>query len=382
MKLSRRNPLGHSAFFIPPFVLNFLAALEMKAQSKFLFLDSYQSPSKLPAINPHDINSSARADIEKDGMIKYTKGEIELSDFLLSLTKETIKSLKDSSSINSTILVSPFFAYMPYIQPLWNFPLSMCVDISQEVKQSVDFIRKFLRRDAANTTTAAPEDLMSSDIQSSSLDLKSIPKDWVVDSEHATIVAKLKNDTDGTCLRSFMSSLGQSDYAVVSVGLVDSEGIVNQAPNFIIAYYSSRKEFNVCHFVTTAPCNDEYLTEEQTSKLTLTFNDFLAYLNMRGMILSTSKCFGIYDKQEGSILQTSNGPLHVGDNSLYALDLPMEKELGKLFLGKLCSTMKNMLPSGRWCLTDVVSLCFVLVSFTFVKFSHLWTSLKRMKNQT
>ena len=179
-----------------------------------------------------------------------------------------------------------------------------------------------------------------------------------------------------------MSSLGQSDYAVVSVGLVDSEGIVNQAPNFIIAYYSSRKEFNVCHFVTTALSKEEYLTEERTSKLTLTFNDFLAYLNMRRMILSTSKCFGIYDKQDGSILQTSNGPLHVGDNSLYALDLPMEKELGKLFLGKLCSTMKNMLPSGRWCLTDVVSLCFVLVSFTFVKFSHLWTSLKRMKNQT
>ena len=212
---------------------------------------------------------------------------------------------------------------------------------------------------------------MSSDLQTSLLDLKSISDDWVVDLEHATIIAKLKNDTDGTCLKSFMSSLGQSDYAVVSVGLVDSEGIVNQAPNFIIAYYSSRKEFNVCHFVTTALSKEEYLTEERTSKLTLTFNDFLAYLNMRRMILSTSKCFGIYDKQEGSIFQTSNGPLHVGDNSLYALDLPMEKELGKLFLGKLCSTMKNMLPSGRWCLTDVVSLCFVLVSFSFVKFSHL-----------
>ena len=164
-------------------------------------------------------------------MIKYTQGEIELSDFLLSLTQETIKSLKDSSSINSTIFASPFFAYMPYIQPLWNFSLSMCVDISQEVKQSVDLIRKFLRRDAANTTTAALEDLMSSAIQSSSLDLKSIPKDWVVNLEHATIVAKLKNDIDGTCLKSFMSSLGQSDYAVVSVGLVDSEGIANQAPN-------------------------------------------------------------------------------------------------------------------------------------------------------
>ena len=125
---------------------------------------------------------------------------------------------------------------MPYIQPLWHFPLSMCVDISQEVKQSVDFIRKFLRRDSANTTTAAPEDLMSSDIQSSSLDLKNILNDWVVDLEHATIVAKLKNNTDGTCLKSFMSSLGQSDHAVVSVGLVDSEGIANQAPNFIIAY--------------------------------------------------------------------------------------------------------------------------------------------------
>ena len=60
-----------------------------------------------------------------------------------------------------------------------------------------------------------------------------------------------------------MSSLDQSDYAVVSVGLVDSEGIVNQAPNFILAYYRSRKEFNVCHFVTTAHSKDEYRTEEK-----------------------------------------------------------------------------------------------------------------------
>ena len=123
---------------------------------------------------------------------------------------------------------------------------------------------------------------------------------------------------------------------------------------------------------TTAHSKDAYWTEARTSKLTLTSKDFLAYLTQREMILRTSKCFGIYDKQEGSILQTSNGPLHLGNNSLYALDLSIEKEdpssLSKLFLVKLCSTMKNMLPSGRWCLTEAVSLFFEFVSFTFVKF--------------
>ena len=96
-----------------------------------------------------------------------------------------------------------------------------------------------------------------------------------------------------------MIFLGQSDYAVVSVGLVDSEGILNHAPYFIQTYYSSRKEFNVCHFVTTAHSKDDYWTEERASKLTLTFKDFLAYLTQREVILSTSKCSRVNDKQKG-----------------------------------------------------------------------------------
>ena len=383
LKVSNRNVPGNSVFYAPKFVQDFLVALLKDVNANFLFVDPYRTASKLPALNPLDPESSLkRAQAEKAGMIKYSNGQMSLSEFLKSITKIFLESLANSQVIKASILMSPFFTYMPYCRSLWSYPI-MSSKINNDVQADLSRIADILKRDASsNEATEPPVDLLSESVPSSQFDVKDIPNCWSVKEQECMIIARMEQ-CDDDALQCFVDALGQSTYAIVSDGLTQMESLFpDNAPAFIGSDFPSSLIMSISHFVVEKS-KKATVTTEQCEKLELNRGQFASFMSQQSTFLQNPPQSSEESDAGAVYFSTENGKkLHVGTTALYALDLPMGGIFPKFCKG-LKPLMEKMLPSGSWCLTNAVrsysGICAALFCFKCSLTPFFVLSLRKMR---
>ena len=81
ISLTNRKFFGASAFFIPKFVLDFIAKVVSDGSlgGQMFYFDDNREVTKIPALGVHDKDAEGRAEQEKIDMEKYVKGKIDFS---------------------------------------------------------------------------------------------------------------------------------------------------------------------------------------------------------------------------------------------------------------------------------------------------------------
>ena len=133
ISLTNRKFFGASAFFIPKFVLDFIAKVAsdgILGIGKF-YLDVNREVTKIPALGVHDKDAEGRAEQEKIDMKSYVEDKIDFSMLVGNIADRFLEVLK-SKHVPPLFFMSPFFAFMPYFKPLWQLP--DIAGVSKEVK--------------------------------------------------------------------------------------------------------------------------------------------------------------------------------------------------------------------------------------------------------
>ena len=120
---------------ISSFVLSFLEKLYTTLNKTVLFLDNICSVTDLPACGAHDPNAKARAESEKEDMNLFVEEKIIFDELIVKITDRFI-AVFESKNVPPLFFMSPFFAYMPYVKSLWNYPImGLKVNTNDKLKE-------------------------------------------------------------------------------------------------------------------------------------------------------------------------------------------------------------------------------------------------------
>ena len=153
--LTNRKFFGPSAFFIPKFVLDFfikVAADTTLGKQVFVF-DVNCTVTKIPALGVHDKDAEGRAEKEKNDLELYVQGKIDFSCLVGSIADRFL-AVFESKHVPPLFFMSPFFAFMPYVQPLWHYTSINGID--NVVAKKLDALRKkmqgFIKSEASKAS--------------------------------------------------------------------------------------------------------------------------------------------------------------------------------------------------------------------------------------
>ena len=129
LNVSQRNYFGLCAFYVPSFVLKFVKKLSEEIIAPIFRIDSTATVTALPAISQHDPSAKSRAKREREIFRKFvSNNDLKISHFLDEIVQSFKHSIGYRPEKNAALALSPMFAYIPYVLPLWSQKMILGID--------------------------------------------------------------------------------------------------------------------------------------------------------------------------------------------------------------------------------------------------------------
>lgn len=180
---------------------------------------------------------------------------------------------------------------------------------------------------------------------------------WNYDADSRVIFGNFRSNRmteDDECF--YLEALDCCDLPIVVEGLVKIQ-LQTDCSSFL-NLYDENEEFVLCRFDSSISDNGSISTSECT-KIICKAPEAANYFRKRRQFFESVGGWtnAAFDDSDEAMFEFQNGNrIHVGRVALYATDVPLKPGLLNTFNGSLQSPLNNMLPGGKLCLMNAVSL--------------------------
>ena len=232
LPMTTRKFFGPSVFFIPEFVLDFLFKLRNSIDRTIFFFDNHWEVTYLPALSPHDLGASERAEKKKEDMKLFVEGKMDLSEVLSNIADRFL-AVFQSGKVPHLFHMSPFFAYMPYVWSLWQYTIGC--NLSKETNQKLKELAGKIQSSIAHPNISrTPGDSLNITIGGLDGFTYEFLANWTYNEPSQVLIGKFDHDLKDT--GSLSSALRLNHLAVITEGLICLDNIPKSGPEFVKSY--------------------------------------------------------------------------------------------------------------------------------------------------